>query len=242
MVHAYSRKTGKSESEVLAIMKAETWINATEAISGGWANRMTAPKKMMAVAKTNSMPQGVYTSLFGDGSEAVTQRVKQKEIPMSDTQPVAASLAEIKAAVPKMKADFVLSCLEKKLPLASVMTEALGAMEEELTALRAKLAQYEQDEAAKAMEPEEEVVPESKAMEDEEEKVEAKAKAKAKLGVKPVAKSALGSSGKPSATVQWSEAVESLMPVAKSKVKAAALANKKFPGLRQAMIDEANAS
>jgi ATP-dependent protease ClpP protease subunit len=241
MVQAYSQKTGKPVEEVLAIMSAETWVNAAEAISGGWANRITAPKKQLrAVARSKQMPQGVFESLFGDGFDAGQKRETGKEQFMSDTKPVAASLAEIKAAFPKAKAEFVLNCIERQLPMASVMTDALAAMDEELNALRAKVAKFEEEAAAKAMETEEEVV--LPATEDDKEGVEAKAKAKAKIGVKPVAKSAGGSTSRPSATAQWTNNVSVKASSGLSRAQAIHAVEREFPGLRQQMIEEANAS
>ena len=161
------------------------------------------------------------------------------------TKPAAASLAEIKAAFPKFKAEFVLSCIERSLPMASVMTEALAAMDEEMQALKAKLAQYEQqEEQAKAKSMEEEELAKAKAMEEEkeEEEVEAKAKAKARLGVRPVAKAAGGSASKPSATAQWTGSVSSKVASGLSRSQAIHAVEREFPGLRQQMIEEANAA
>jgi hypothetical protein len=226
---------------VLAIMSAETWVNAAEAISGGWANRITAPKKQLrAVARSKQMPQGVFESLFGDGFDAGQKRETDKERSMSDTKPVAASLAEIKAAFPKAKAEFVLNCIERQLPRASVMTDALAAMDEELNSLRAKVAKFEEEAAAKAMETEEEVVPPT--TEDDKEEVEAKAKAKAKIGVKPVAKSASGSAPKQSATAQWTGSVSAKVSSGLSRAQAIHAVEREFPGLREQMVEEANAS
>jgi ATP-dependent protease ClpP protease subunit len=246
MVNAYASKTGKGTDEVLSIMAAETWVNAQEALAAGYVNRIAPPKKVKAVARLVKMPQRVFASLCSDGSDAVAKRVEQKEKPMSNTQPVAASLAEIKAAFPKAKAEFVLNCIERQLPMASVMTEALAAMEEELQEVKAKLAQYEQKEQesqAKSMQDEEEM--KAKAMEteeDDDEEPEAKVKAKAKLGVKPVAKSASGSMPKQSATAQWTGAVSAKVNGGLSRAQAIHAVERDFPGLRLQMIEEANAS
>ena len=75
-------------------------------------------------------------------------------------------------------------------------------------------------------------------MEDEEKKPDMQAKAKAK-GVKPVAKAR--TSG-PSASARWNQAIESCLPKCNgNKMKAAALADRNNPGLRQAFVDEFNA-
>jgi ATP-dependent protease ClpP protease subunit len=230
MVTAYSSKTGKPREEVLAIMAAETWVNAKEALSNGYVSRITPPQ-LKAVAKMKNMPQGVAKSLSGDCLEVGETR---KDDIMSNTTPVAASLQEIKAAFPKAKAEFVLSCIERQLPMASVMSDALAAMDEELTMAKAKLAQYEQTEQAKAMENEE--MAKAKAMEKDPEEEEMMAKAKAKTGVKPVAKST--SSSKPSAKAQWDAAVSSYEAKGVARGKALSMVNKAHPGLRQQMLAE----
>jgi hypothetical protein len=72
------------------------------------------------------------------------------------------------------------------------------------------------------------------AMEDEEEKM-----AKAKSGVKPVAKAR--TSG-PSASARWNQAVEAALPkCGNNKMKAVALASRNHPGLREAYVAEVNA-
>jgi hypothetical protein len=157
---------------------------------------------------------------------------------MSDSKPVAASLAEIKAAFPKAKAEFIVRCLEKQLPVASVLTEALAAMDEELSATKAQLAEALAAGNAKAMEtPEEEPV---EAMEDEEEVVEAKAKAIAKTGVKPVAKANLA--GKPNARLQWDSAIAKNLNAGMPRAKAVTAVIRANPGLRESMLEEVNAS
>ncbi len=232
MVVAYCEKTGKSRDEMLAVMAKETWLSAEEALAQGYVNRITSAKAVdfKAAAKLKNMPQGVVQSLRGDGSDAGKTRETTQEKTMSTSQPVAASLSEIKAAFPKAKAEFVLKCLERSLPMASVMTEMISMMEEENNALRAEMEQMK----AKAMEEE---AAKAKAMEDEEEK--AKAVAQAKAGVKPVAKA--GGSTKPSAKAQWYAEVNRRLELGISRVAAIKAIEVEMPGLRQQMLDEVNA-
>jgi len=243
MVRAYAAKTGKPEAEVVSIMKAETWFNAQEALSSGLVNRINGnklqPRKM--VAWKRNMPQRVVTSLFGEVQDAGEVREPTREKSMSESQkPVAASLAEIKAAFPKAKAEFLVSCLEKSLPMASVMSEALSAMDEELQALRAQLADANAKLSAKAEEPAvvEEVVEEEVAMEEEEEVPAAKAKAKAK-GVSPVAKIATPS--RKSATAEFESKIQAILATGKPRVAAVRAILVENPELHQRMLEEANA-
>ena len=163
---------------------------------------------------------------------------------MSTTQPAAASLAEIKAAFPKAKADFIVRCLEKSLPMASVMTEALAAMEEELTQAKAKLAEYESKkvEEPMAMEDEELVV---EVEDDEMVMPKAKAKAKARsvpkgvAGVKPVAKTTQGGSSM-SAKASWTAKINEKVKSGMSRAQAIRDVDSEFPSLREQMIAEVN--
>jgi glutamyl/glutaminyl-tRNA synthetase len=166
---------------------------------------------------------------------------------MSTTQPVAASIKEITAAFPKMKDSFFVKCLERELPLASVAKAAAEelmeentalaaqckAMEEELTALRAKAMDDEETPAAEGEE-------EDPNAEGEEEETTAKAKATARRGAKPVARAKSPASGGLSATQRWNDAIEAALPTAKTRFKAVAIANRKHPGLRAQMLAEAN--
>lgn len=228
MIDAYSSKTGKPRDEVMSIMAKETFINARDAIAGGFANRVIAPKQMKAVAKTKNIPKGVLESLCGDNIKPSPQSTGDD--PMS-SEPIAATIEEIEAKFPNMKPERILACVKKKLPMASVMTEALAAMEEELTAAKAKLAEYEQKMAAKA---EMEISVEEEPKEEEE----MMAKAKAKAGVKPVAK-AVGSS-KPSAKAQWDSLISAKVASGLPRAKATLAVAKEHPSLREQMVEEVN--
>jgi ATP-dependent protease ClpP protease subunit len=242
MVSAYASRSGKSEDEIKAILKNETYLNAQQAVEMGLAKRIAGqPVIGRAFAKVKTMPHGVVAALFGAGSGGDNDSKKGKTMP--ESTPVAATLQEIKAAFPKAKAEFVVRCLERSLPMASVASAAIEEMMAENEQLRAKCLAMEEEMATKAKamdsddategEDEEELAP--AAMEDEEKKPEAKARA----GVRPVAKAR--TSG-PSARVRWDQAVETAMAkTGNNKMKAVALANRNHPGLREAFLAEANA-
>jgi ATP-dependent protease ClpP protease subunit len=243
MVSAYAQRSGKSEDEIKAILKNETYLNAQQSVEMGLAKRIAGqPVIGRAFAKVKTMPHGVVAALFGAGSDGENRETEGK--PMS-TAPVAATIQEIKAAYPKAKSDFIVKCLERSLPMASVASAAAEEMmsenedlKKQVSAMQEELAKYKamDEEKAKAMEGEndEEEKPEM-AMEDEEKKVEAKAKS----GVKPVAKARTGG---PSASVRWNQAVDAAMAkTGNNKMKAVALANRNHPGLREAFLAEANA-
>jgi ATP-dependent protease ClpP protease subunit len=236
MVAAYCAKTGLPEESVLAIMKRETEMNATEAVASGFADRITsAPVIGRAFAKLNSMPHGVVAALFGVGSGG-NQEPPTKVKPMSDSTPVAATLQEIETAFPKASAEFVVKCLKRSMPMASVASAAVEEMMAENEGLRAQIKAMEEEMAkAKAELPTEE---EPAASEGEEEEEPAEAKAVARGGVKPIAKAKTGG---PSAQVRWDSAIDACLPKCKgNRTKAVAMANRANPGLREAMIAEVN--
>ena len=243
MVSAYAQRSGKSEDEIKTILKNETYLNAQQSVEMGLAKRIAGqPVIGRAFAKVKTMPHGVVAALFGAGSDGENRETEGK--PMS-TAPVAATIQEIKAAYPKAKSDFIVKCLERSLPMASVASAAAEEMmsenedlKKQVTAMTEELAKYKAAELEISTEDEGEEVPDAKAMEDEEKKPDMQAKAKAK-GVKPVAKAR--TSG-PSASARWNQAIESCLPKCNgNKMKAAALADRNNPGLRQAFVDEFNA-
>lgn len=249
MVAAYAKKTGLSEDDARGLMREETFMNASEALAMGFVNRINPTQVKTRVtpqAKHRNMPQRVYAALFGAGSGGDT-REPTKDEPMSNT-PTAATLQEIRAAFPKAKAEFVLKCLEAQKPMASVAAAAaeelmaenqelmakVAAMEEEMAALKAQALEVVVEPSEEEEMPEEEMA-KAKAMEDEE----MKAKATARVGLKPIAKAKQVVSK--SAVAKWNETVNAcLTRVGGNKVKAAALANRENPGLREQMLREVN--
>jgi hypothetical protein len=237
MVNAYVQRTGKPEEEIRAILKQETYLNATDAVAMGFCNRITEkPITGRVFARLDNVPHGVVSALFGAGSDG-NQEPPHKGKPMSDSAPVAATLQEIKAAFPKAKSDFIVKCLERSLPMASVAQAAVEEMMAENQEMAAKCKAMEEELAKyKSMEHPEEEMP-AEAMEDEEEEL-VESKATARGGVKPIAKAKTGG---PSARVRWDEAVtQCLAKCGGNVVKAVALANRTNPGLRQAYLDEVN--
>ena len=243
MVSAYAQRSGKSEDEIKTILKNETYLNAQQSVEMGLAKRIAGqPVIGRAFAKVKTMPHGVVAALFGAGSDGENRETEGK--PMSTAQ-VAATIQEIKAAFPKAKADFIVKCLERSLPLASVATAAAEEMmsenedlKKQVDALTQELAKARADISIDTDSEDEPDESESGADCKAEDDTETKCKAKAK-GVKPVAKAR--TSG-PSASTRWNEAVALAMAkTGNNKMKAVALANRNHPGLREAFLAEANA-
>jgi ATP-dependent protease ClpP protease subunit len=250
MVNAYAGRTGKSPDEIKGILKAETYFNATDAVAIGLADRITQkPVQGRAFARLENMPHGVVTALFGVGSGGDNDSKKGQK--MTESTPVAATVQQIKAAFPRAKAEFVLSCIEKSLPMASVATAAAEEMMKENEELKAKVTAMEEEMAKAKAAMEDDEKPE--AMEDgedddddEEPKAEygkddkkemAKARAKAR-GVKPIAK---GTSGRPSAAARWKDSIQAKVAAGIPRAQAIMAVDVENPGLRTQYLAEVNA-
>lgn len=237
MVNAYAARTHKTAEEIQGILKAETYFNATDAVAFGLADRVTqTPIKGRAIARLETMPHGVVTALFGAGSGGDNDSTKGK--PMTESTPVAATVHEIRTAYPKAKAEFVLDCITKGLPMASVASAAAEEMMKENEALKTQCqAMTEELNALKAKAASEEAPAEDPAEPDKDDTPSAPS-AKSR-GVKPIAK---GTSSRPSASAQWNTAVEeAATKCGGNKMKALALANRNHPGLREEYLAEVNA-
>ena len=240
MVEAYAARSGKTTEEITAILKKETFLSARQALADGFVTRISAtPVTGRVFAKLNNMPHGVVAALFGAGSGG-EQREPTKDKSMSESQPVAATLDEIEAAFPKAKSDFVLACLKKKLPMASVAQAAVEEMMSENQELMAKVSAMEQELAKyKSMEVVEEE-PAAMEMEEEEPEEMAKAPVAKRRGLKPVAVPRRSSVA--TAKKQWDDVVaENLTKFKGDRAKAVMAANRSNPGLREQMLAEINA-
>lgn len=241
MVEAYAKRMNRTADEVQAMMKSQTYFGAKEAMAAGLVDRVLDVVRPSAVAaQYENMPHRVFAALrnvdSADGDTSETER----ELPMSEPQkPVAATVQEIKSAFPKAKADFIVRCLERQLPLASVAAAAAEELMKENEELRAQVAAMEEEKAAaKAMEEE---AAAAKAMEVEvEEEEEPAAKAKAK-GVRPVAHVGSGGSDGPSARERWSQAISKLTEAGKSRQAAVLAVATAQPELHQQYLAEVNA-
>lgn len=248
MVSAYARKSGLSEYEIIAMMAADTYMNATEAKSFGFVNTINpirVPTRVAPQARHSKMPQRVYAALFGAGSDG-EHREPTKELPVSteSPKPVCASIKEIKAAYPKMKDSFYISCLEKELPMASVAEAAVNELMAENEALKAENA----DLIAKAKASGSETVTVTEEDEEMVEPVEAEGDTapaavapKARAGVSPVARVVTAAAKPMAATEKWNSLLEAAIPKAGGdRMKAAAMVNRMNPGLREKMVAESN--
>ena len=125
---SYARKSGKPAAECRAIMAAETWFNADEAVAAGFADAIEgevqpvaafpyqtyahAPQRLVALAKENGWraPAVRTAATAAKPAAASAAPTAPKEIPMSDKpkaddKPAAIEAARAEAAATAVKAD-----------------------------------------------------------------------------------------------------------------------------------------
>lgn len=240
MIRAYAERSGKPEEEIQAILKRETYLSAEQAQASGFVDKIAiAPVVGRVFAKVNTMPHGVVAALFGAGSSGEASD-PTKEIPMSESQPVAATLQEIETAFPKAKSDFIVRCLKKGLPMAGVAQAAVEEMMAENTELMAKVSSLEEELAkCKAeMGTTETTAPEGMEVEVEEEEEPTPAPSARRKGLAPIA--VARTSGRPTARQQWNELLTAKVSSGMPRAKAIRAIDAESPGLREQMVREVN--
>lgn len=236
MVARYAQKTGMDEPQVRALLDKEEFLNAGQAQQIGLVSSVVrAQKKTRTPINAQSkLPLQVYASLRCE-SLGGENREPTEEKSMS-SQPVAASVSEIKAAFPKAKAEFIVRCMEQAMPMPEVQQAMNTDLQSENEQMAARIADLEQQLAAMSAQAEVIVVP----SEEEEEPAPPMMAAKAKSGVQPIARAASSSPAVQPAKTRWQKALDECLPLAGNKIKAAAMANRKYPGLREEMLSEVN--
>lgn len=243
-VRAVSERTGQDSEEVSKAMDRETFYSATEAVRMGLASRVIDSRiesRVLASAKHN-LPREVVTSLRGRPS--VTLPLARGDSAMSEDQtqsqaPRPATVQEIRASFPKARAEFVLDCLERQLPLASVATAAAEDLTAENEKLRSELKETkaELEEMKAKLVAMEEGKESPSMMEDKEEYRHPVQRG----GAEPVGRVRRGS-GVESARARWEKAIREAQDRTHDRKQAVILANRSNPGLREEMLKELGAA
>lgn len=86
IVSTYAEKTGKSDKEITALMDAETWFTADEAVKEGFADELEAEKKIAAsiapemLDRYKNPPRNLKDELgLTDEEPTLTDRIKELE-------------------------------------------------------------------------------------------------------------------------------------------------------------------
>lgn len=105
LIRAYVNKTGKSEDEIKAMLKPETWLNGQEAVEHGFANHVIAPLKAAAALNHRTEELNMPSELKAlMGAKAHGQNPPPAQPAAQPTQPAAAAPAQPAPAVPAQPA------------------------------------------------------------------------------------------------------------------------------------------
>jgi ATP-dependent protease ClpP protease subunit len=152
----YARHTGLSDEEIVALMAAETWLDAGEAVAKGFATGTEASLAVAAnfhVKRFQNVPESLCKS---------TEPRKQEPANMADTNsapaapaepttapaPQPAAFADLKAALPEADAGFMVAQLDAKATVDQAkaawtkhLADQLKAKEDELAKVLAEKPQ-----------------------------------------------------------------------------------------------------
>jgi ATP-dependent protease ClpP protease subunit len=239
MLAVYSEASGKTADEIEQVMKAETFLDAGDAVSQGYVDRvLPTARKSVAVAKyKGKLPVRVVESLNVSDDLCGEQETQTGANPMSN-QKILATTKSIKARWPLAKSDFIVAALEAEMTDDQVAEKYYSEMQQENEQLKARLAAMEQEMVSLKAKAEEMTVTEVEEDDEEEKKVVMPA-AKARPGVAPVA-SVTASKPVASAKAQWEGVVATYTAKGMKKADAARKAAREHAGLRDAVIAEAN--
>lgn len=96
LTSAYVKKSGKSEDEIKALLKSETWYTGAEAVQAGFADQLTETLKAVASLQSQRMQE------FANMPEALKQLLTPKASAGAVAAPAAAAtVAPVTAAAPQ---------------------------------------------------------------------------------------------------------------------------------------------
>ena len=78
LVQGYAAKSGRTPEEVSALMSAETWLDAADALAQGFADRLIDPVRIAArfdIGRFRNAPPELAEAVEGDGTDAETETV-----------------------------------------------------------------------------------------------------------------------------------------------------------------------
>lgn len=125
---AYADRSGLSEAEIAALMKAETWMGAEDAVARGFADEVLGPIRIAASVDLSAFdyrnaPCALRAGPQGDSTMSVTVETKAGDVQAATAQ----EIAQI-AAKASLGPQFVAEHIEARTSLANVQAAALDAM------------------------------------------------------------------------------------------------------------------
>ncbi len=157
----YARHTGLPDAEIVALMDAETWLDADEAVAKGFATGKAAALAVAANFHANrfrNVPE-VFTNHSPSDKEAImpepTTATPAPAAPQPASQPTtappapqAAGYADLKAALPEADAGFMIEQLDAKATVDQAraawgkhLADQVKARDEEIALLKAQATQ-----------------------------------------------------------------------------------------------------
>ena len=209
MVAAYSQRSGRSTKEIESMLTRETWLDANEALKAGFVSRVGSQQVRERVfAQSLKLPTEVAATLYGDSAEGTPPKEKD----------MSCTIAELREALPKASADFILQCVERKISTQAAMAEYVASQDKELEDLRREMRDnYTVAELDAEMD-----------------------RQSHGIGHQPVARLRQNTFGMGTAQASWKRAVAAEKANGHSNEVAVTKANRKNPGLREAMLQEVN--
>lgn len=89
LVATYAKRTGKSDEEITALLAAETWMTAQEAVDAGFATTVTPALAVRASYSEERLPEAVRLAFKAQAPEAPATAAPAAEQPPEDAAPQA---------------------------------------------------------------------------------------------------------------------------------------------------------
>jgi len=222
-IKALQRHSSLSDEELSELLNDETWMNAEEAKAFGFVHNITESNE---VAATFTPPQNLrvparVAAHFSDLFVTKPQEVEKMTTTETPT-PVAATIKELKASLPDASAEFLCEQMEGGATLEQAKDAYMKVLQSNLAASEKVATEAEEKHKA--------------------ELAKAKAEAAAKEGgVEPVGTGKTDSDGSwDNPRAEWLKGVREKVAAGMSRQRATSQMDKENPGLRQAMVEEAN--
>lgn len=74
LVSTYAKRTGKSDDEITALLNAETWMTAQEALDAGFATKVTPALAVNASFDVERLPENVRAAFFAQAPAVKAQK------------------------------------------------------------------------------------------------------------------------------------------------------------------------
>jgi len=141
LVKGYAAKSGKAEDDIAALMAAETWFTATEAVEAGFADSVAEPVRIAArfdVSRFRNAPAAVV--------EALTKKAEpERDAPEQETPPIPDPATARTEAMDYARAVVDLCRLAGQPQMAAGFLEREASLEDVRAALLAARAEADPD-------------------------------------------------------------------------------------------------